>query len=223
MRSHRPSLFEHARADLPAGLVVFLVAVPLCLGIAQASGAPPFAGLLTGIIGGIVVGFLSGSPLSVSGPAAGLTVLVLSAITELGYPAFLLAVVLAGALQISMGLLRSGVIAHFFPGSVIKGMLAAIGIILILRWLTNIREVYHRNYDEIQRLPTQEERENRLVELNTEAQLENLTKSSIIQTAWHKHERPYLHAWAYGLHNGVLKTLKTIAPNSEVSPAFRLD
>lgn len=114
------------------------------------------------------------------------------------------------------------VCGHYGCGGV-RAAMGSKSLGLIDRWLTNIREVYHRHYDEIQRLPTQEERENRLVELNAEAQLENLMKSSIIQTAWHKHERPYLHAWAYGLHNGVLKTLKTVAPNSEVSPAFRLD
>lgn len=120
--------------DLPAGLVVFLVALPLCLGIALASGAPLFSGLITGIVGGIVVGFLSGSQLSVSGPAAGLTVIVLTAINTLGsYEAFLLAVVFAGILQIIFGLAKAGTVANFFPSSVIKGMLAAIGIILILK------------------------------------------------------------------------------------------
>jgi carbonic anhydrase len=123
--------FKH---DLPAGLVVFLVALPLCLGIALASGAPLFAGLITGIVGGVLVALLSGSQLSVSGPAAGLTVIVLTAINKLGsYEAFLLAVVFAGILQIVFGLIRAGTVANFFPSSVIKGMLAAIGIILILK------------------------------------------------------------------------------------------
>ncbi|MCB0570644.1 MAG: SulP family inorganic anion transporter [Phaeodactylibacter sp.] len=122
------------RSDLPAGLVVFLVALPLCLGIALASGAPLFSGIVTGIIGGIVVGFLSGSHLSVSGPAAGLTVIVFTAIGELGsFEAFLLAVVLAGFIQLAMGYIKAGVIGYYFPSSVIKGMLTAIGLILILK------------------------------------------------------------------------------------------
>lgn len=126
--------FKYIKNDLPAGLVVFLIALPLCLGIALASGAPLFSGIITGIVGGIIVAFASGSALSVSGPAAGLTVIVLNAITQLGsYESFLLAVVLAGMIQVALGYLRAGIIAHYFPSSVIKGMLAAIGIILILK------------------------------------------------------------------------------------------
>ncbi|MEI6816865.1 MAG: SulP family inorganic anion transporter [Bacteroidota bacterium] len=118
--------------DLPAGLSVFLVALPLCLGIALASGAPLYAGLLSGIIGGILVSILSGSQLGVSGPAAGLTTVVAASIISLGdYRIFLLAVMVAGLFQLVLGLLRLGVIASYFPSSVIKGMLAAIGIILI--------------------------------------------------------------------------------------------
>ena len=123
----------HARSDLPAGLVVFLVALPLCLGIAQASGAPLVAGLVAGVVGGIVVTSVSGSALSVSGPAAGLAVIVATGIGELGFPAFLLAVLLAGVLQVAMGALRLGAVAHFFPSAVIKGMLAAIGVLIILK------------------------------------------------------------------------------------------
>lgn len=127
-------LAKNLKKDLPASIVVFLVALPLCLGIAMASGAPLFAGLLTGIIGGIVVASLSGSQLSVSGPAAGLTVIVLNAITQLGaYEIFLLAVVIAGLIQIILGLVKAGTIGNYFPSSVIEGMLAAIGIILILK------------------------------------------------------------------------------------------
>jgi len=118
--------------DLPAGLSVFLVALPLCLGIALASGAPLYAGLLSGIIGGLVVALISGSPLAVSGPAAGLTTLVAASIISLGdYKIFLLAVMVAGLFQLLLGLLKLGAIANYFPSSVIKGMLAAIGIILI--------------------------------------------------------------------------------------------
>lgn len=129
-------LKKNIKKDLPASIVVFLVALPLCLGIALASGAPLFAGILTGIIGGIVVSCISGAQLSVSGPAAGLTVIVLGAITTLGaYPTFLLAVVLAGMLQIGLGFLKAGTIASYFPSAVIVGMLAAIGVILILKQL----------------------------------------------------------------------------------------
>ncbi|MBC7913912.1 MAG: SulP family inorganic anion transporter [Pyrinomonadaceae bacterium] len=127
-------LSKNLRKDLPASIVVFLVALPLCLGIALASGAPLFAGVLTGIIGGIVVASASGSQLSVSGPAAGLTVIVFSAIAQLGsYETFILAVFIAGILQVILGLIKAGTIANYFPSSVIEGMLAAIGIILILK------------------------------------------------------------------------------------------
>jgi len=126
----------HLKHDAPAGLVVFLVALPLCLGIAMASGAPLFAGLIAGLVGGLIVSWASGSQLSVSGPAAGLTVIVLNAIEQLGsYSAFLVSVVLAGCLQIILGYLRAGIIGAFFPSSVIKGMLAAIGLILIIKQL----------------------------------------------------------------------------------------
>jgi len=124
---------KNLRYDIPASIVVFFVAVPLCLGIALASGAPLFSGLVAGIVGGIVVGLISGSQLGVSGPAAGLAVIVLAAIDELGFQAFLVSVVLAGVIQIGFGLARGGFIAYFFPTSVIKGMLAGIGIIIILK------------------------------------------------------------------------------------------
>ncbi|AMR34512.1 hypothetical protein A0256_11100 [Mucilaginibacter sp. PAMC 26640] len=127
-------LGKNLKRDLPASLVVFLVALPLCLGIALASGAPLFAGILTGIIGGVVVGVFSGSQLSVAGPAAGLTVIVLNTIHTLGsYETFLLAVFIAGAFQILLGLIKAGTIANYFPSPVIEGMLAAIGIILIMK------------------------------------------------------------------------------------------
>jgi MFS superfamily sulfate permease-like transporter len=126
--------WNNIKYDLPASLVVFLVALPLCLGIALASGAPLFSGIIAGIVGGIVVGSVSGSSLSVSGPAAGLTVIVFSAIEELGsFEVFTMAVVIAGIIQIMLGFMKAGIIGHFFPVSVIKGMLAAIGLILILK------------------------------------------------------------------------------------------
>lgn len=128
---------KHLKSDIPAGLVVFLVALPLCLGIAIASGATPFSGLIAGIIGGLVIGSLSNSQLSVSGPAAGLATLVAGAITALGglqnYSLFLCAVVLAGLLQILLGTLKLGGIANYIPGSVIKGMLTSIGILIIAK------------------------------------------------------------------------------------------
>src|SRR5207248_4775163 len=120
--------------DLPAGLSVFLVALPLCLGIALASGAPLYGGILSGIIGGIVVSIISGSALSVSGPAAGLSTVVAATITSYGdYTLFLLDVIVAGIFQVVLGLLKLGVIANYFPSAVIKGMLAAIGILLIAK------------------------------------------------------------------------------------------
>ncbi len=120
--------------DLPASLVVFLVALPLCLGVALASGAPLLSGVISGIIGGIVVGFFSQSHTSVSGPAAGLAAVVLAAISQLGsFEAFLLAGAIAGLIQLIIGLMKGGVIANYIPSNVIKGLLAAIGIILILK------------------------------------------------------------------------------------------
>ncbi len=128
------ALFAHWREDLPASLVVFLVALPLCLGIALASGAPMLSGIVAGVVGGIVVGAVSGSPLMVSGPAAGLTAIVIAGIADAGsFARFLPAVILGGALQIAFGVLRGGVISYYFPTSVIKGMLAAIGLTLILK------------------------------------------------------------------------------------------
>lgn len=128
------NIFNELKSDLPASIVVFFVAVPLCLGIALASGAPLFAGIIAGIVGGIVVGIASGSPLGVSGPAAGLAVIVLTSINTLGsWPVFLLSVVLAGVIQLTMGFARAGFIAYFFPSSVIKGMLTGIGLLIILK------------------------------------------------------------------------------------------
>ncbi|MDT0685302.1 SulP family inorganic anion transporter [Autumnicola psychrophila] len=127
-------MFKNLNKDLPASIVVFFVALPLCLGIALASGAPLFSGLIAGIVGGIVVGAMSGSSVGVSGPAAGLAAIVLAAIVSLGsYQDFLLAVVLAGAIQILFGVLKAGIIGYYFPSSVIKGMLTGIGIIIILK------------------------------------------------------------------------------------------
>ncbi len=126
--------FKEVKSDLPASIVVFFVALPLCLGIALASGAPLFSGIIAGIVGGIIVGVASGSPLGVSGPAAGLAVIVFSAIGTLGsWEAFLTALVLAGLIQLALGYFKVGFIAYFFPTSVIKGMLTGIGLLIILK------------------------------------------------------------------------------------------
>jgi MFS superfamily sulfate permease-like transporter len=128
------NLFSYLKSDFAAGLVVFLVALPLCLGIALASGAPLFSGIISGIIGGIVVGFLSKSHLSVSGPAAGLTAIVLVAINDLGsFNAFLLAGLIAGGIQLVLGFIKAGSISNYFPTNVIEGMLAGIGVIIFLK------------------------------------------------------------------------------------------
>jgi MFS superfamily sulfate permease-like transporter len=126
---------KYLKADLLSGMVVFLVALPLCLGIAVASGAPPFAGIICGVIAGIVVGSLSSSNVSVSGPAAGLIAIVLVAINDLGYEAFLVAVMAAGLIQLILGFIKAGTISTYFPTAVIEGMLVAIGIIIIKKEL----------------------------------------------------------------------------------------
>ena len=131
------NIFTHLKNDIPASIVVFFVAVPLCLGIALGSGAPLFSGIIAGIVGGIVVGIASGSPLGVSGPAAGLAVIVLTALATLGgsWETFLLAVVLMGVIQLIAGFLKLGFVAYYFPSSVIKGMLTGIGLLIILKQL----------------------------------------------------------------------------------------
>jgi MFS superfamily sulfate permease-like transporter len=142
-------MFSKLKSDLPAGVVVFLVALPLCLGIALASGAPFFSGVISGIIGGVVIGAISNSQLSVSGPAAGLSALVLGAITSIGnFPLFLCAVLIAGILQILLGVFKLGGIAKFIPSGVITGLLTSIGIIIIAKQLPiafgfkNLKELF---------------------------------------------------------------------------------
>ncbi len=147
IHKHISYYLSHLKHDIPAGLVVFLVALPLCLGIALASGAPLFSGLIAGLIGGLVVSWASGSQLSVSGPAAGLTVIVFTAIEQLGsFSGFLVSVVLAGLIQLLLGTLRAGIIGAFFPSAVIKGMLVAIGLILIIKQLPHAVG-YHQGYE----------------------------------------------------------------------------
>ncbi|MGO4816928.1 SulP family inorganic anion transporter [Flavobacterium sp. W22_SRS_FP1] len=130
------NLFANLKSDFASGLVVFLVALPLCLGIAMASGAPLFSGIISGVVGGIVVGYLSTSHISVAGPAAGLTAIVLTAISDLGaFDIFLTAVFIAGLLQVILGFVKAGSISNFFPTNVIEGMLAGIGIIIVMKQL----------------------------------------------------------------------------------------
>ncbi len=136
LMKNKSNLFAHLKSDFASGLVVFLVALPLCLGIAMASGAPLFSGIIAGVVGGIVVGYFSSSSLSVSGPAAGLTAIVLTAITDLGaFDVFLTAVFIAGLIQLILGFAKAGSISNYFPTNVIEGMLAGIGIIIILKQL----------------------------------------------------------------------------------------
>ena len=146
LHNHKDGVFTNLKYDIPAGIAVFLVSIPLSLGIALASGAPLFSGLITGIIGGIIVAPLSGSSLGISGAAAGLAVIMSAAISELGFNAFLLAVVLAGSMQIMMGLVKAGVIAYYFPSSVINGMLSGIGIIIFLKQIPHAMG-YDRDYE----------------------------------------------------------------------------
>ena len=128
------NFFTRLKSNFSSGLVVFLVALPLCLGIALASGAPPLAGVISGIIGGIIVGTLSNSPISVSGPAAGLTAILVAGIAELGsFELMLMAGVIAGLIQVLFGFLKAGSISNYFPNNVIEGMLAGIGIIIVLK------------------------------------------------------------------------------------------
>lgn len=141
------NIAKHFKSDLSAGVIVFFVALPLCLGIALASGAPLFSGIIAGIIGGIVIGMASRSAIGVSGPAAGLSVIVLNAVTELGsWEIFILAVFLAGVLQLIMGYAKLGVIAYYFPSSVIKGMLTGIGLIIILKQIPHALG-YDKDYE----------------------------------------------------------------------------
>ncbi|RZJ74804.1 MAG: SulP family inorganic anion transporter [Flavobacterium sp.] len=141
------NLFAHLKSDFPSGLVVFLVALPLCLGIALASGAPPLSGIIAGVIGGIVIGSLSKSHISVSGPAAGLTAIVLTAITALGaFELFLCAVLIAGLLQMVLGFVKAGSISNYFPSNVIEGMLAGIGVIILINQIEHAVG-YDKNYE----------------------------------------------------------------------------
>jgi MFS superfamily sulfate permease-like transporter len=149
--NYQPGIANNLKYDLPAGLVVFLVALPLCLGIALASGAPLFSGIIAGAVGGIIISVLSGSEVSVSGPAAGLAVIVATAIQNLGsFRIFLLAVSVAGVIQLLLGVLRAGGIGNYVPNAVIKGMLAAIGIVIILKQIPHAlgRDTnYEGNFD----------------------------------------------------------------------------
>jgi len=147
IHKHKQYYIRHLKDDIPAGIVVFLVALPLCLGIALASGAPLFSGLIGGLVGGLIVSWFSGSQLAVSGPAAGLTVIVFNAIETLGgFQGLLVACVLAGIMQLVLGFLRAGIIGAFFPAAVIEGMLAAIGLILIIKQIPHATG-YHTHFE----------------------------------------------------------------------------
>ncbi len=147
IHKQRQYYLRHLKDDIPAGIVVFLVALPLCLGIALASGAPLFSGLIGGLVGGLIVSWFSGSQLAVSGPAAGLTVIVFNAIETLGsFQGLLVACVLAGFIQLVLGFLRAGIIGAFFPSAVIEGMLAAIGLILIIKQIPHATG-YHTSFE----------------------------------------------------------------------------
>ena len=136
MSKENNNLFANLKSDIPASIIVFFVAVPLCLGIALASGAPLFSGIIAGIVGGIIAGILSGSALGVSGPAAGLAAIVLTAIQDLGaFDIFLVAVVIGGLIQLTFGFLKLGIIGYYFPSSVIKGMLSGIGIVIFKKMI----------------------------------------------------------------------------------------
>lgn len=144
----KDNLFKYFKKDFTSGLIVFLIALPLCLGIAQASGAPLFAGVVAGVVGGIIIGSLSGSQLSVAGPAAGLTAIVLTGITKLGaFDIFLCSVIIAGAIQLVLGFIRAGSIANYFPSSVIEGMLAGIGLTIIIKQVPDAVGYMHNPQD----------------------------------------------------------------------------
>jgi MFS superfamily sulfate permease-like transporter len=147
---HLPKWNEYISSDIGSGLIVFLVALPLCLGIALASGAPVIAGIITGIVGGTITCLISGSALSVSGPAAGLTVIILDGIHSLGsFEKFLAAVVIAGIFQIIFAILRLGFIAEYIPGSVLKGMLAGVGAVIIIKQIPYTLGNEHVNVDNL--------------------------------------------------------------------------
>lgn len=134
MKENLNFIKKHFVTDLSSGLVVFLIALPLCLGISLASGAPLFSGIIAGIVGGIVVGITSNSSINVSGPAASVALVIFTAIQTLGsFEAVLVAIILAGIIQIGLGYLKAGTVAYFFPNAMIKGILASIGLILILK------------------------------------------------------------------------------------------
>lgn len=190
---------DSARRDLPAGIVVFLVALPLCLGIALASGAPLFSGVIAGVIGGLVISLLSGSELSVSGPAAGLAVIVASAIASLGsFEVFTVAVVLSGLVQFVFGILRAGMIGDYIPNGVIKGMLAAIGIVIFLKQIPHFLG-YDTDYlgDEAFNQPDQLNTFTSVIEAVSHASTGAIiisTVSLIILLLW---ERPFMKRMAW--------------------------
>jgi MFS superfamily sulfate permease-like transporter len=191
--------FQSAQRDLPAGVVVFLVALPLCLGIALASGAPLFSGVIAGVVGGLVISLLSGSELSVSGPAAGLAVIVASSIASLGsFEIFTVAVVLSGIVQFVFGMLRAGMIGDYIPNSVIKGMLAAIGIVIFLKQIPHALG-YDADYlgDEAFNQPDQLNTFTTLIEAFSNLSLAAVTISSVSLLLLLLWERPFMKRMAW--------------------------
>ena len=204
--------FNSLKSDLPASLVVFLVAVPLCLGIALGSGVPPISGLIAGLAGGIVVGLISNSHLSVSGPAAGLIATV--AVIVLDAKKYFLT---HGLTELEAS---SSALGLLFL-SVVKAALSQHHLGILNKWLRNIKDVYRLHHDEIILAGDEDAQLRRLVELNVQEQVMNLSKTSIIQRAWKYEQRPVIHGWVYGLEDGILKEIFKMDHNAEIEDIYR--
>jgi uncharacterized RDD family membrane protein YckC len=204
--------FNSLKSDLPASLVVFLVAVPLCLGIALGSGVPPISGLIAGLAGGIVVGLISNSHLSVSGPAAGLIATV--AVIVLDAKKYFLT---HGLTELEAS---SSALGLLFL-SVVLAALSQHHLGILNKWLRNIKDVYRLHHDEIILAGDEDAQLRRLVELNVQEQVMNLSKTSIIQRAWKYEQRPVIHGWVYGLEDGILKEIFKMDHNAEIEDIYR--
>jgi uncharacterized RDD family membrane protein YckC len=204
--------FNSLKSDLPAALVVFLVAVPLCLGIALDSGVPPISGLIAGLAGGIVVGLISNSHLSVSAPAAGLIATV--AVIVLDAKKYFLT---HGLTELEAS---SSALGLLFL-SVVLAALSQHHLGILNKWLRNIKDVYRLHHDEIILAGDEDAQLRRLVELNVQEQVMNLSKTSIIQRAWKYEQRPVIHGWVYGLEDGILKEIFKMDHNAEIEDIYR--
>lgn len=220
-------IFKSIGKDLPASVVVTLVALPLCLGIAMASGASLFSGIIAGIVGGIVTGLLSGSPLSVSGPAAGLTTIVAISITRIqAFEGFLLAVMIAGAIQILLGIAKAGIIGDYIPNAVIKGMMAAIGIILIMKQIPHLIG-YDANFEGDENF-IQPNQENTFTAIRYAIDYITPTAATIgifsigLLRFW---ETAYIqkHTWLYKIPGPIVTVISGIVFNIWLAPYFQLD